>query len=154
MSATLSPSVVAALRPSAEAAPRLATSGLSSPGDVAGQFAAMLASLRDAAAGAAAVPAETMAAGASQPAGHVAAAAAPSDAEHRVGLSAVSLLMLESGGAAPAADGGDAVSARRKPAAADVSGQVVQQAVASGAPSDGRWMAMLMAADPAAEAAA
>lgn len=144
MSTPLSPSVAAALRSATtEPTPRLATNGLSSPGAVAGQFAAMLASLRDAMADAAgSVPDATM--GASQPGGSVipAAKSADNSGEHRVGMAAVSLLTQDLG-----TDNSlnvDESNSRRRPATQDVSNQVVENTIAGGAPTDGRWMAMLM----------
>lgn len=146
MSTPLSPSAAAALRSATtEPTPRLATNGLTSPGAVAGQFAAMLATLRDAMADAAGGTAEIAAMGVSQPAGAATAATGKQteNGEHRVATAAVSLLLQDMGNDAPVGDV-DGGGSRRRPATADVSGQVLQTTVDGGAPTDGRWMAMLM----------
>ena len=143
MSAQLSTTALLALRPTAEAPVRLATEGLSSPGAVAGQFAALLATMRDGTGeNAAAPPAAGFGNGLSS-AGQAAAATG----EHRVASAAVSLLMQDLNDA-PAAGAEEALtpSARRRQAPADVSNQVVEGTVNSGAPISAPWMATLMAA--------
>ena len=153
MSSPLSPNVASALRLSAEAQPRLGAGGLSSPGAVAGQFAAMLASLRDGAGESG--DGDVALAGVSQPFGSVAATKSAGN-EHKVALSAVSLLLQDMGEEQPveAASEEDGAPRRRAEPPADVSDQVVAQTVATGAPTDGRWMAMLMASGQPADVAA
>lgn len=144
MSAQLSSTALLALRPTAEAPVRLATEGLSSPGAVAGQFAALLATMRDgsAEAGAASQNGAPSAGGLSNPGQNAAAGG-----EHRVASAAVSLLMQDLNDT-PTASADEALtpSARRRLAPADVSNQVVEGTVNRGAPISAPWMATLMAA--------
>lgn len=148
MSAQLSSAALLALRPTAEAPVRLATEGLSSPGSVAGQFAALLATMRDGSAeSATASQTGTQQAGGLSMGGQAAAGAAAGAGEHRVASAAVSLLMQDLN-ETPAASAGEALtpSARRRQAPADVSNQVVEGTVNNGAPISAPWMATLMAA--------
>lgn len=150
MSAQLSPNVLSALRPSAEAPARLATEGLSSPGSVAGQFAAMLATLRDAGAGAT----ETVGgvgAGEAQQQTLPQTASAATGGEHKVSSSVVSLLTLDLENVAATAETVEPTpSRRRREAPADLSNQVVEGTVSRGSPISAPWMATLMAAGLAA----
>lgn len=155
MSAQLSPNVLSALRPSAEAPARLATEGLSSPGSVAGQFAAMLATLRDGGAAATETGGATATVGAQQTLQPLQQSAGPvTSGEHKVASSVVSLLMQDLGDAAANTDGASAgevvPSRRRRQAPADLSNQVVEGTVNRGAPISAPWMATLMAAGMAA----
>lgn len=148
MSNALTTAAATVLRQTADAAPRSGgAGGLGSPGAVAGQFAAMLASLRD---GGADGAAETAASGVSQPFGSVAASDAGAGGEHKVALSAVSLLWQDM--EQPEAPSPTMIDYESEPAPrprfeppADVSMEVVATSIASGAPTDGRWMATLMA---------
>jgi hypothetical protein len=148
MSNALTTAAATVLRQTADAAPRLGgAGGLGSPGAVAGQFAAMLASLRD---GGADGAAETATTGVSQPFGSVAGSDKSAVGEHKVSLSAVSLLWQDM--EQPEAPSPTTVDYESEPAPrprieapADVSMEVVATSIASGAPTDGRWMATLMA---------
>lgn len=144
MSAQLSSAALLALRPTAEAPARLATEGLSSPGAVAGQFAALLATMRDGSAETATAPqSATQQTGGLSVGGQNAA----SPGEHRVASAAVSLLMQDLNDT-PATGAEEAMtpSARRRQAPVDVSNQVVEGTVSNGAPISAPWMATLMAA--------
>lgn len=143
MSAQLSSAALLALRPTAEAPVRLATEGLSSPGAVAGQFAALLATMRDGSTETATPPQAAGFSNALSSAGQTAA----SPGEHRVASAAVSLLMQDLN-EKPVASVEEALtpSARRRQVPADVSNQVVEGTVNSGAPISAPWMATLMAA--------
>lgn len=142
MSEQIAQSALTALRSTTDGAPRLATSGLSSPGDVAGRFASMLAGLRDGT-GAIAAPAAVGQATTASPAS--AGGGSDPSGELRVGFSAVSLLMEGMPETGTAADPTDDTPRSRRPRTTDVSGQVVDTAIAAGTHSDGRWMATLLA---------
>lgn len=145
MSAQLSSTALSALRPTADAPARLATEGLASPGAVAGQFAALLATMRDGmtAASPTAAQAASHAGGAAPSSPQTAAG----EGEHRVASAAVSILMQDmTDTAAAGADQALTPSARRRQGPADVSSQVVEGTVNRGAPISAPWMATLMAA--------